>query len=282
VEADEDSCGDSEERRNHATRTICTARGRSRNSVGSSMRLLPGMCTESTAADFLAWSDRRERFQVAPVGSRPVADLRGSSGAQALANTLDLARSPIASDTTATGRRAHGGPMLAGRARGADRAIAAATERIRVGSGGVMLPHYSPSRSRDFSLLADCSGAHRSRHRRAAGTDPLTTSHCSAIAARQRPMIPEQLAELLGYLNDQLPPSTPSRGWQDAPGSRISPSPGCSDRLRKVPYGRPSSACPMRSPTSSTRAALRSRRSTASASPNMNTPGAAPHAWPCG
>ncbi len=33
--------------------------------------------------------------------------------------------------------------------------IAAATERIRVGSGGVMLPHYSPFKvAETFSLLA--------------------------------------------------------------------------------------------------------------------------------
>jgi hypothetical protein len=35
--------------------------------------------------------------------------------------------------------------------------VAAATERIRVGSGGVMLPHYSPYEvAESFSLLAGC------------------------------------------------------------------------------------------------------------------------------
>ena len=55
--------------------------------------------------------------------------------------------------------------------------IAAATERIRVGSGGVMLPHYCPFKvAETFSVLA---GLYPGRIDlglgRAAGTDPMTT-----------------------------------------------------------------------------------------------------------
>src|SRR6202020_3508283 len=70
----------------------------------------------------------------------------GSTGADALRNTIDLAR---LADELGYHRywvaEHHGGPMLAG---GSPEAligpIASATEGIRVGSGGVMLPHYSP------------------------------------------------------------------------------------------------------------------------------------------
>jgi alkanesulfonate monooxygenase SsuD/methylene tetrahydromethanopterin reductase-like flavin-dependent oxidoreductase (luciferase family) len=67
----------------------------------------------------------------------------GSTGVDALRNTIDLAR---LADELGYHRywvaEHHGGPMLAG---GSPEAligpIAAATEGIRVGSGGVMLPH---------------------------------------------------------------------------------------------------------------------------------------------
>ena len=70
----------------------------------------------------------------------------GSTGAQALHNTIDLAR---LADALGYHRywvaEHHGGPMLAGPSPEAlIGPIAAATAHIRVGSGGVMLPHYSP------------------------------------------------------------------------------------------------------------------------------------------
>jgi luciferase family oxidoreductase group 1 len=138
----------------------------------------------------------------------------GSSGVQALANTLDLAR---VTDRLGYHRywvaEHHGGPMLAGPSPEAlIGPIAAATERIRVGSGGVMLPHYSPFKvAETFSLLAGLfPGRIDLGLGRAAGTDPLTTF---ALQRDRRQAaaddFPEQLAELLGYLNDQLPPQHP-------------------------------------------------------------------------
>ncbi len=138
----------------------------------------------------------------------------GSSGTQALANTLDLAR---AADRLGYHRywvaEHHGGPMLAGPSPEAlIGPIAAATERIRVGSGGVMLPHYSPFKvAETFSLLAGLfPGRIDLGLGRAAGTDPLTTF---ALQRDRRQAaaedFPEQLAELLGYLHDQLPPQHP-------------------------------------------------------------------------
>src|ERR1700740_947429 len=102
----------------------------------------------------------------------------GMSGAQALANTIDLAR---LADSLGYHRywvaEHHGGPMLAGPSPEVlIGPIASATERIRVGSGGVMLPHYSPFKvAESFSLLA---GLFPERIDlglgRASGTDPLT------------------------------------------------------------------------------------------------------------
>src|ERR1019366_7835904 len=81
----------------------------------------------------------------------------GSTGADALRNSIDLAR-----HAEALGYERywvaehHGPPMLASAAPEILIAeIAATTSRIRVGSGGVMLPHYSPLKiAETFSILA--------------------------------------------------------------------------------------------------------------------------------
>ena len=90
--------------------------------------------------------------------------------------------------------------------------IAAATEHIRVGSGGVMLPHYSPFKvAETFSLLAGLfPGRIDLGLGRAAGTDPLTTFALQRDR-RQASLddFPQQLEELLGYLNDRLPSDHP-------------------------------------------------------------------------
>src|SRR3954453_7128460 len=101
----------------------------------------------------------------------------GSTGSQALRNTLDLAR---LADALGYHRywvaEHHGGPMLSGPApERRPGPLAAATERLRVGSGGVMLPHYSPLKvAESFSVLA---GLYPGRIDlgigRAAGTDPM-------------------------------------------------------------------------------------------------------------
>jgi luciferase family oxidoreductase group 1 len=90
--------------------------------------------------------------------------------------------------------------------------IAAATERIRVGSGGVMLPHYSPLKvAESFSLLA---GLYPGRIDlgigRAAGTDPMTTYALQRDRRAAAPDdFPEQLTELLGHLEGNLPADHP-------------------------------------------------------------------------
>ncbi len=142
----------------------------------------------------------------------PIAE--GSTGVDALRNTLDLAR---LADELGYHRywvaEHHGGPLLAGPSPEAlIGPIAAGTERIRVGSGGVMLPHYSPLKvAESFSVL---SGLFPGRIDlgigRAAGTDPMTT-HALRRDRRQAPPddFIDQLGELLAYFDGAFPPEHP-------------------------------------------------------------------------
>jgi luciferase family oxidoreductase group 1 len=133
----------------------------------------------------------------------------GSTGAQALNNTLDLA---LRSEQLGYHRywvaEHHGGPMLAGTTPEVlIAAIASATGRLRVGSGAVLLPHYSPFKvAETFSVL---SGLFPGRVDigigRAAGADEMTTF---ALQRERRypgaDDFPQQLAELLSYLDGSI------------------------------------------------------------------------------
>ena len=155
----------------------------------------------------------------------------GSTGPDALRNTLDLAR---LADELGYHRywvaEHHGGAMLAGPAPEVlIGPIASATGRIRVGSGGVMLPHYSPLKVAEaFSLLA---GLYPGRVDlglgRASGTDPMTQY---ALQRDRRQAAPddffEQLVELLGHLDGTLPPGHPfARHAATLPGVPEAPEP---------------------------------------------------------
>ena len=154
----------------------------------------------------------------------------GSTGPDALRNTLDLAR---LTDGLGYHRywlaEHHGGAMLAGPSPEVlIGPVASATRSIRVGSGGVMLPHYSPLKvAESFSVL---SGLYPGRIDlalgRAAGTDPLTTF---ALQRDRRAAAPddfrEQLAELLGYLGDSLPEGHPFTRLAQLPGLPEAPAP---------------------------------------------------------
>ena len=136
----------------------------------------------------------------------------GLTGTQALHNSVDLARH---AEQLGYHRywvsEHHGGLSLAGPAPEVlIAAIASVTSRMRVGSGGVMLPHYSPLKvAEQFSLLA---GLFPDRIDlgigRASGTDALTAYALQRDRSNQH--MPNdfrsQLAELLGYFDDSLPP----------------------------------------------------------------------------
>ena len=157
----------------------------------------------------------------------PIAE--GSTGAQALRNTIDLARLTESlgyhrywvAEHHATGMLAGASPevLLA--------AIGAATTHMRIGSGGVMLPHYSPLKvAESFSVL---SGLYGDRIDlgvgRAPGSDPGTAF---ALQRDRRYAaiddFPEQLAELMAYLHASFPHGHPLARLSALPGRPESPT----------------------------------------------------------
>jgi luciferase family oxidoreductase group 1 len=155
-----------------------------------------------------------ESMLLSVLDQSPIAE--GSTGAQALNNTIDLAR---LTDRLGYHRywvaEHHGGPMLAGPSPEVlIGPIASATEAIRVGSGGVMLPHYSPLKvAESFTILAALfPGRIDLGLGRASGTDPMTTFALQRDRRQASPDdFPQQLAELLAYFEDDLPADHPFR-----------------------------------------------------------------------
>jgi luciferase family oxidoreductase group 1 len=155
----------------------------------------------------------------------------GSTPAQALHNTVDLGRH---AERLGYERywlaEHHATPALACAAPEVlIAAVAQATEQIRVGSGGVMLPHYSPLKVAEvFSTLA---GMHPERIDlgigRAPGTDPMTMLALQRDRRQGSPDdFPEQLTELLALLEDRVPANHPfSRLAHTLPGLPERPEP---------------------------------------------------------
>jgi luciferase family oxidoreductase group 1 len=152
---------------------------------------------------------RRVRLSV--LDQSPVPE--GSSGPEALRNTLDLARLADRLGYERYWVAEHHGLSLAGPSPEIlIGPLAAATSRIRVGSGGVMLPHYSPYKvAENFSVLA---GLHPGRIDlgigRASGTDPMTTFALQRDRRQAAPDdFPQQLAELLAHYGGGFPDDHP-------------------------------------------------------------------------
>jgi luciferase family oxidoreductase group 1 len=154
----------------------------------------------------------------------------GSTGAAALRNSIDLART---TDRLGYHRywvaEHHGTPMLACASPEAlIGPIASATDRVRVGSGGVMLPHYSPLKvAETFSML---SGLFPGRIDLAVGRAPGTDSTTMFALQRDRRHVapddfPEQLAELLAYIGGSLPHEHPFARLAALPGLPERPQP---------------------------------------------------------
>ena len=138
----------------------------------------------------------------------------GSSGGEALRNTLDLAQ---LADALGYHRyrlaEHHATPMLAGASPEAMIGVLASqTRRIRVGSGGVMLPHYSPFKvAETFSMLSGFApGRIDLGLGRAPGSDGRTAYALQRDRRAAAPEdFPEQLAEVIAYLDDALPADHP-------------------------------------------------------------------------
>jgi luciferase family oxidoreductase group 1 len=133
----------------------------------------------------------------------------GSSAGDALRNTLDLAR---LADHLGYHRywlaEHHGTPGLACASPEAMIGpVAAVSSRLRVGSGGVMLPHYSPLKvAETFSML---SGLYPGRIDLGIGRAPGTSARVAlALQCDRRHPLPDdfrdQLDELLRYFQNPL------------------------------------------------------------------------------
>ena len=146
----------------------------------------------------------------------------GASAEQALASTVRLAQR-----AEALGYRRfwlaehHSTPALAGAAPEVLVAhLLAHTRRIRIGSGGVMLQHYSPYKVAEvFKVLAALApGRVDLGVGKAPGGLPLSTRALQAgFDAARRPDFASLLAELDGWLEGAPPPGHPLHGAQATP-----------------------------------------------------------------
>jgi len=85
--------------------------------------------------------------------------------------------------------------------------VAGATSRIRVGSGGVMLPNHAPLViAEQFGTLASLyPGRIDLGLGRAPGTDPRTTAALRRESARTGDTFPQDVQELMGYFHPNVP-----------------------------------------------------------------------------
>jgi luciferase family oxidoreductase group 1 len=153
---------------------------------------------------------------------------KGGSGADALHETIELARAAeafhyerfwVAEHHNIQSIASTSPEILIGQ-------IGAATSRIRVGSGGVMLPHYSAFKvAENFRMLETLfPGRIDLGLGRAPGGDQRTAA---ALAYPASPIdvraYPEQVDDLIGYLGDRLPPEHPFAALRPGPATEGMP-----------------------------------------------------------
>jgi luciferase family oxidoreductase group 1 len=153
---------------------------------------------------------------------------QGSTGGDALRNSVDLAR---LAEQLGYSRywvaEHHATPMLAcASPEVLIAAIGSATSSIRVGSGGVMLPHYSPLKvAETFSMLSGLYGERIDLAvGRAPGSDPVTAFALQRDRRTASPDdFPDQLAELIAYVHDRMPVTHRFARLARLPGGTIRP-----------------------------------------------------------
>lgn len=142
----------------------------------------------------------------------------GSSSQQALAHMVELAR--LAEELGYTRfwlAEHHGMPSIASSAPEILIAlVASATERIRVGSGGIMLPNHAPLRIAEafHTLNSMFPGRIDLGIGRAPGTDPATSAALRPFDATQ---FPSQVQELLSLSRGTFPADHPFHGVRVVP-----------------------------------------------------------------
>ena len=103
--------------------------------------------------------------------------------------------------------------------------VASATQKIRVGTGGVMLPYYSPLK------VAEVFRMHEALHPnridlgmgRAPGGDRMTANAMNAHAFDDMEGFPRQVMEVVGWLDRTLPEEHPYASVQAMPAGLSSP-----------------------------------------------------------
>lgn len=160
-----------------------------------------------------------DTFLLSVLDQSPIEE--GHTAADALRNTIDLAQT---CDAAGYHRywlaEHHASPGLAGCAPEALMGpVALATHRIRLGSGGIMLPHYSPFKvAETFKLLAALAPDRIDLGLgRAPGTDGRTSYALQRDRSRRMPVddFPQNLAEVLAYLGNGLPEDHPFASLKD-------------------------------------------------------------------
>jgi luciferase family oxidoreductase group 1 len=103
--------------------------------------------------------------------------------------------------------------------------VAAQTERIRVGTGGVLLPYYSPLKVAEVFRMYEAlfSGRIDLGIGRAPGGTMLLAQAMNADAFASEERFPTQVQELVGYLDDNLPEGYPFRAVKAMPAGQGSP-----------------------------------------------------------
>lgn len=155
-------------------------------------------------------------FDLSLLDLAPIAD--NSSSSQALRTTVQLARlAERAGYKRFWLAEHHGMPSIASSSPEVLIAhVAAATETIRVGSGGIMLPNHAPLRIAEAFLTLEA--LHPGRIDlgigRAPGTDPATSA---ALRPFDPSQFPNQLQELIALAEGAFPQGHPFYGVQAVP-----------------------------------------------------------------
>lgn len=103
--------------------------------------------------------------------------------------------------------------------------IGARTRRIRVGTGGVLLPYYSPLKVAEVFRMYEAlfPGRVDLGIGRAPGGSMLTAKALNAEGFLGEDRFPTQVQELVGYLDDTLPPEYPFHAVKAMPAGATSP-----------------------------------------------------------